>query len=190
MPNSKNNAGKPVKNWTDEELIALAAPTYDIYYPETLWSEILPGLTLGGTDRSEDLLHGGESAFGIQDAKITKENFDAVITLYAWARPVDWFVKETRFGILDSDMSDLDMNEIYKLVVSAHGDWKAGKRVLIRCQAGINRSSLITALVLIREGYSARKAIDLMREKRGGAVLANPHFQDWLLQVDVRKWRA
>ncbi|MFM5904954.1 MAG: dual specificity protein phosphatase family protein [Micrococcales bacterium] len=190
MPNSKDLRGKATANWTDDELVALAAPVYDVYYPEALWSEILPGLTLGGTDRSEDLVHGGSSAFGIQNTMITQENFDTVITLYAWARPVDWFVKEIRFGILDSDMSDFDMNEIHKLVLAAHTDWKAGKRVLIRCQAGINRSSLITALVLIRDGYSAKKAIDLLREKRGGAVLANPNFHDWLMQVDVRKWRA
>ena len=69
-------------------------------------------------------------------------------------------------------------------------DWKAGKRVLIRCQAGINRSSLVAALLLIRDGYSARRAIDQLRRTRGGAVLANQHFNDWLLQVDVRRWRG
>ena len=190
MPNSEDLRGNPTANWTEDELVSLAAPVYDVYLPETNWSEILPGLTLGGTDRSEDLLHGGSSAFGIQDATVTKEHFDTVITLYAWARPADWFVKEIRFGILDSDMGDFDMNEIHRLVLDAHGDWKAGKRVLIRCQAGINRSSLIAALVLIRDGYSAKKAIDLLREKRGGAVLANANFYDWLMQVDVRKWRA
>lgn len=189
MPNTNPVQGKQVTNWTDEQLIELAAPTYDVYYPESIWSEILPGLTLGGTDPSEDLLRAGSSAFGITDPFITKENFDTVVTLYAWARPVDWFVKELRFGILDSDMGDFEMAEIKKLVVAAHTDWKSGRRVLIRCQAGINRSSLITALVLIRDGYSARKAVDLLREKRGGAVLANPNFNDWLLQLDVRKWR-
>jgi len=189
MPKSEPELGKQVTNWTEQELVALAAPVYDVYYPETTWSEVLPGLTLGGTDPSEDLLRAGASAFGITDPYITKENFDTVVTLYAWARPVDWFVKELRFGILDSDMGDFDMTEIRKLVVAAHTDWKAGRRVLIRCQAGINRSSLIMALVLIREGYSARKAVDLLREKRGGAVLANPNFHEWLLQLDVRKWR-
>jgi protein-tyrosine phosphatase len=130
-----------------------------------------------------------EDVFGMPEATVTKEHFDTVVTLYAWAKPADWFVKELRLGILDGDLSDFDWEEMRNLVLTAHGDWKAGKRVLIRCQAGITRSSLVMALVLIREGFSAKKAIELMRQKRGQAVLANRHFVEWLTDLDVRKWR-
>ena len=167
----------------------VTAPRYAVEYPEQLWSEILPGLTLGGTD-DRDVIFEGIQGWG-QDhtPSITIENFDTVITMYAFARPVDWFVKEFRFGIYDHDMQDFDTDELHDLVVAAHRDWKKGKRVLVRCQAGINRSGLVMALMLIRDGYTAEAAIDLMRHKRGEAVLANQHFEQWLMGLDVEDWR-
>lgn len=167
----------------------VTAPRYAVEYPEQLWSEILPGLTLGGTD-DRDVIFEGIQGWG-QDhtPSITIENFDTVITMYAFARPVDWFVKEFRFGIYDHDMQDFNTDELHDLVVAAHWDWKKGKRVLVRCQAGINRSGLVMALMLIREGYSPEDAIDLMRHKRGEAVLANQHFERWLMGLDVSGWR-
>jgi hypothetical protein len=174
-----------------DRVSAFAAPTYDVYYPTDTWSEVLPGLWLGGTHGSDDLAYGTQgTGLGMPQTLVNKDHFDTVITLYAWARPADWFVKEMRLGILDSDLSDFDPSALKELVISAHTDWRAGKRVLIRCQAGINRSSLVMALLLIRDGMSARKAIDLMRKQRGMAVLANGHFVDWLTGQDVRKWRA
>ena len=167
----------------------LTAPRYAVEYPEELWSEILPGLTLGGTD-DRDVIFEGIQGWG-QDhtPSITIENFDTVITMYAFARPVDWFVKEFRFGIYDHDMQDFNTDELHDIVVAAHRDWKNGKRVLVRCQAGINRSGLVMALMLIREGYSPENAIDLMRHKRGEAVLANQHFERWLMGLDASAWR-
>jgi len=182
-----------------------ARPKYDVFYPTDTWNEVLPGLFLGGTAAEDDMgsgsgLSGGVgSGFGVPENSVNKKNFDTVVTLYAWARPADWFVKELRLGILDGPLDDsvrgkaagYDMDAIRQLVVTAHADWKAGKRVLIRCQAGINRSSLICALVLIREGLTAKRAIDLMRRQRGMAVLANSHFVDWLMRQDpatIRAW--
>jgi hypothetical protein len=46
------------------------------------------------------------------------------------------------------------------------------------------------ALVLIREGYSAEDAIELMREKRARSVLRNEVFERWLKSLDVEAWRA
>ncbi len=116
-------------------------------------------------------------------------------TLYANAEPVDWFVKEVRLGFYDSAMGDFNPEtELEDVVKMAHKDWKSGKRVLIRCQAGLNRSGIVMALVLIREGYSPEEAITVMREKRSEAVLCNKHFVDYLLglnedKVALWKWR-
>jgi len=167
----------------------LEAPRYDVYYPVDLWNEILPGLHLGGTDDSDVVYEDAAGSRYEHKAFITPEHFDTVVTMYAYARPVDWFVKEFRFGIYDSDMKDFQTDELHDIVVAAHRDWKKGKRVLVRCQAGINRSGLVMALMLIREGYSAEDAINLMREKRGRAVLTNKHFENWLKQLSVADWR-
>jgi protein-tyrosine phosphatase len=56
-----------------------------------------------------------------------------------------------------------------------------GKTVLIHCRLGLNRSALLTGLVLIDEGYRAKDAIALMRKLRSPYVLANKTFERYLL---------
>lgn len=159
------------------------APRYDtIDYPKQLWSEVLPNLWQGGTD-DDDVFD------QLAKPMITKKDFDLVFTAYACANPVDWFVKEIRFGFYDSDMTDFDPNELQAIVRYIHAEWKRGQKVLIRCQAGLNRSGLVMALVLIREGYTAQEAIALIHEKRSKHALFNGRFAKWLLDVDVEAWR-
>jgi protein-tyrosine phosphatase len=57
----------------------------------------------------------------------------------------------------------------------------AGKTVFIHCRLGLNRSALITGLVLVDEGYRAKDAIELMRNLRSPYVLANKTFEHYLL---------
>lgn len=160
----------------------IAPRSYTIDYPKELWSEVLPGLWQGGTD-DDDVFD------QLAKPAISKKDFDLVITAYASANPVDWFVKELRFGFYDSDMQDFDPNELKPIVRMAHEDWKRGQRVLIRCQAGMNRSGLILALVLIREGYTADEAINLIRTKRSKHALFNGRFENWLKEASVEDWR-
>lgn len=165
-------------------LESLEAPRYEVNYPSELWSEILPGLWQGGTD-DEDVVH-----YGSRKPGVSAEDFDFVATMYASANPVDWFVREMRFGFYDHDMKDFNTDDLYDLVAISHREWKSGKRVLIRCQAGLNRSGLVMALVLIRDGYTAAEAIHLIRSQRGQAALCNRTFEKWLLTVDVEQWRS
>ncbi|MDH6410403.1 hypothetical protein M2113_001389 [Aurantimicrobium minutum] len=165
-------------------LESLQAPTYNVYYPEELWSEILPGLWQGGTDDA-DVVNAAN-----RGVEISGKDFDFVATMYASANPVDWFVQEMRFGFYDHDMSDFDTEDLKDIVRIAHRKWKSGNRVLIRCQAGLNRSGLVMALVLIREGYYAHEAIHLIRSQRGSAALCNSTFEEWLLMLDPEEWRS
>jgi hypothetical protein len=163
-------------------LATLEAPRYDVNYPSELWSEVLPGLWQGGTDDYDVVRFGGNG--------IGPEHFDFVATMYASANPVDWFVREMRFGFYDHDMSDFNPEDLRDIVTISHRQWKSGNRVLIRCQAGLNRSGLVMALVLIREGYTPAEAIHLIRSQRGQAALCNSTFEKWLLSVDVEQWRS
>jgi len=53
---------------------------------------------------------------------------------------------------------------------------RAGKRVLVTCAAGRNRSGLVSALSLMMlEGLSGRRAVALVKSKRQDA-LTNPYF--------------
>lgn len=167
-----------------EEPVNYAAPAHEIDWDFPLWNEILPNLWLGGTDDFDTIEYAADQ-FTQRD--ITKSDFDTVVTLYAWARPVDWQVEELRYGFYDSGMEDVDMETLSRAAAFAHFSWKKGNRVLVRCQAGINRSGLTMALVLMKEGYSAKDAIALMREKRSKWVLLNRDFEDFLIQLDKSK---
>ena len=57
----------------------------------------------------------------------------------------------------------------------------AGKTVFIHCRLGLNRSALLTGLVLIDEGYRAKDAIEMMRNLRSPYVLENKTFERYLL---------
>ena len=161
------------------------APVHDINWDFPLWREILPGLFLGGTDDDDTI----EDASNIHASRtITKDHFDTVVTLYAWANPVDWFVQELRYGFYDSGLEgNADYDSLHEAAEFAYKAWKSGKRVLIRCQAGINRSSLTMGLVLMLDGYPAAAAIELMRSKRSNAVLLNDDFVDYLHIKDATK---
>jgi protein-tyrosine phosphatase len=159
------------------------APDHGFKFSFPLWSHILPNLWLGGTD-DHDTIENPQDEYA--ERFITKKDFDFVVTLYAWAQPVDWFVREIRYGFYDSKIEDFKdgFDVLYDIASQAHTAWKSGSRVLIRCQAGINRSGLIMAIVLMKEGYSAADAIALMREKRSEYVLMNEEFEDLLLKLD------
>jgi hypothetical protein len=160
-----------------------------------LWSEVAPGLFVGGTHDLDTVDVPRDSirkmhAFDIMDsAEITPDEFDCVVTMYAWARPVDWGVEELRWGIMDSPTAGVDMESLRETVVWAHRRWKAGKRVLVRCQAGLNRSSLVAGLVLVRDGWSGAEAIDKIRRGRSDSCLFNTKFAGIVRGSDSEFWR-
>ncbi len=149
---------------------------------EPLYSEILPGLWQGGTADSETV---------DQPKKLPNMNYnepwDAVVTLYAHAQPMGWGVSELRFGFPDASLEAKIIPDLLSLSQWAHGQWEQGKKTLIRCQAGWNRSGLVMALVLMREEYSAQDAIELIREKRSPNALCNSDFVEFLHMHELLK---
>lgn len=152
-------------------------------HQDPLWSEVLPGLWQGGT-------LDGDVVGRAKDAYITPNDFDTVITMYQHANPADWFVREFRYCIYDFNMDHFPVEELFDVVKIAHQDWKRGKKVLVRCQAGLNRSGLVMALVLIRDGYSAYEAITMQRNARSNYVLFNQKFVEFLLGLNPADWRG
>ncbi len=143
-------------------------------YPE-LFSMIAPNLFQGGTD-DLDVIHLPLT----NNRPRTDLPFDAIVTMYAWARPADWKVQEFRYGVPDASITDIDLGRLRQAVDFGHARWKSGDRVLIRCQAGLNRSGLVLALILMKDGLSAQDAIALIRENRGPDALFNTNFCNWL----------
>ena len=153
-------------------------PYADAYaaWPTYTADPILPGLFQGGTE--DDEVIGRPVPRGHYDRS---QKFDVVVTLYADAQPAPWFVEEFRYGFGDEELTPQGIRKVLALAQAAHSRWQAGETVLIRCQAGVNRSGLVMALVLMLHGYAARDAIALIRQRRASAVLSNRHFVRWLV---------
>lgn len=108
--------------------------------------------------------------------------FNHIISLYPWERflaggNLDSF---TEVRLYDGPIVP-DEDQLYALarwinLCRAHG------RTLVHCQAGLNRSGLLTGLALVLAGESAANAISRLRTQRSPAVLCNPHFATWLSQ--------
>ena len=144
-------------------------------YPQ-LYSMIAPNLFQGGTD-DLDVIHLAQT----NNRPRTDLPFDAIVTMYAWARPADWKVQEFRYGVPDASITDIDLDRLRQAVDFGYDRWKQGDRVLVRCQAGLNRSGLVLALILIKDGLKPAEAIARIRDIRGEDALFNRDFHNWLL---------
>jgi len=145
-------------------------------YPQPpLFSEILPNLFMGGTD-DDDVIHIPARIYNRRN----ELPFDAIVTMYEYARPAFGGVQEFRYAVPDASIAEIDLDRLRDAVEFAHARWKAGDRVLIRCQAGFNRSGLVTALVLIKEGQTPQEAVNFLRTKRDRDALCNQDFAEWL----------
>jgi len=168
-------------NLTDIPEEELTRPDWGYGKSNKIMHEVLPGLWQGGTHDDDTL---GNVRFARRPF-ITKVEFDAVVTMYQYANPAGWFVKEMRYPIYDAKMDTIDLDELFATARWAYDEWADGKRVLIRCQAGWNRSGLITALVLMLDGIQATEAINLIRRQRSENALCNPDFVDFLEALDI-----
>ena len=144
-------------------------------YPQ-LYSMIAPNLFQGGTD-DLDVIHLAQT----NNRPRTDLPFDAIVTMYAWARPADWNIQEFRYGVPDASITDIDLDRLRQAVDFGYDRWKQGDRVLVRCQAGLNRSGLVLALILIKDGLKPAEAIARIRDNRGEDALFNRDFHNWLL---------
>jgi protein-tyrosine phosphatase len=137
---------------------------------------IAPNLFQGGTD-DLDVIHLAQT----NNRPRTDLPFDSIVTMYAWARPADWNVQEFRYGVPDAAITDIDLDRLRQAVDFGYDRWKQGDRVLVRCQAGLNRSGLVLALILIKDGLTPQDAIARIRDNRGEDALFNRDFHNWLL---------
>ena len=105
-----------------------------------------------------------------------------VVSLYPWEEyhEHDNVLTSTRVKMYDSaDGPDETLVWLLAAHVNrlcAHGP------TLVHCQAGLNRSGLISALALRLHGLEADAAVALLREQRSPAVLCNPVFEAFALE--------
>ena len=69
--------------------------------------------------------------------------------------------------------------ETLRGVASLIASWlRSGAVVYVHCQAGMNRSALVTARVLMEQGLTAEEAIQAVRDRRRGSL--SDEYADWL----------
>lgn len=109
--------------------------------------------------------------------------FDYILSLYPWHKyPIDKDVVRKEVALYDS-FEKPDTEQIKELAAWVNQSRDRGP-TLVHCQAGLNRSALVTAAALILKGTSAQGAIALLRAERSPAVLCNPNFETWLYNFE------
>lgn len=152
-------------------------------YASTKWDEIVPGLFQGGHDYRNE--------FGRVRDVVVGDEFDLVISLYRrdGCGPGPNVVHHQCI-VPDGMLLLEERNKIAKTAGIAAEAVEQGKRVLVRCQAGYNRSGLVVAMALMRMGWPANGAIEQIRTKRSEYALFNYHFLEYLREEEGRSTSA
>ena len=116
---------------------------------------------------------------GCQDGLTLPPFIIHLVSLYPWEH---YRVRHELNSLLivrmyDSEEQTFDQVEELARWVNA---CRATGPVLVHCQAGLNRSSLVAARALMLAGARPDAAIATIREKRSPACLCNRHFAEYL----------
>ena len=116
---------------------------------------------------------------GCEDGLILPDFIKHLVSLYPWESYIVRHVLDSALLVRMYDSADQTFEQIEELARWVNLCRTTGP-VLVHCQAGLNRSSLVAARALILEGMSADDAIMTIREKRSPACLCNPAFEAYL----------
>lgn len=118
---------------------------------------------------------------GCQDGLVLPTHINFLVSLYPWERyTINHELRgELYVRMYDDRTQPVNVEQIINLATLVN-EWRRRGTVLIHCQAGLNRSSLLAAMVLMQDGMKGWEAIKLLREKRSPAVLCNPTFERFI----------
>lgn len=121
----------------------------------------------------------------VVDADGIFEAFDVVVLSASEWQP-EVIPPDRTKDVLRINMHDVDSHlalgpevrsKLGSLVSTLEKLYREEKRILITCMAGMNRSGLVTALLMMRAlGHTPKTAISLIRDARGPSALSNPTF--------------
>ena len=121
---------------------------------------------------------------GCADGLILPTRIKHVVSLYPWERYTIEHNTLSEMYVRMYDSTEQGLEQIDHLA-----NWinlcRGSGDVLVHCQAGLNRSSLVAARALFLAGdfESGDEIVSHLRETRSSAVLCNPAFE-----VAVRGW--
>ncbi len=122
---------------------------------------------------------------GCENGLILPKFIKHVVSLYPWERYTTRHTPDSYLEVVMYDSEDQGYDQVEELA-----DWINKRRatgpVLVHCQAGLNRSSLVATLALMRgDNLTADEAITQVRARRSPACLCNPAFETWLRSQDA-----
>lgn len=120
---------------------------------------------------------------GCQDGLVLPRGIVHLLSLYPWESYRVTHRLRTKHAVKMYDSLGQALGQVDRWARWVNARRRTGA-VLVHCQAGLNRSGLVTARALMLEGMSSSEAIRLLREKRSGAVLCNPEFEKYLRSLD------
>ena len=126
---------------------------------------------------------------GCRDGLMLPHFIKYIVSLYPWEKyKIQHHMDgELYLRMYDDKTRDVlpEVDDLARLI----NVWRERGPVLVHCQAGLNRSALVTGRALMLSGKTAAQAIELMREKRSPAVLCNPSFEKYLYDAENEAWR-
>jgi hypothetical protein len=114
-----------------------------------------------------------------------KPRFDFIMNLYPWGKyVVPEGTEMVEYAAFDGTRVDYQgFQDCADMVVSK---LDADKKVLVHCQAGLNRSSFVIALVLMQKyQMSTTEAVNTIRSTRSQMCLCNDAFLQYLRGLDA-----
>lgn len=120
---------------------------------------------------------------GCEDGLVLPDFIDHVVSLYPWESYEVRHPLRSRTEVRMLDSVDQGFEQVDDLAAWVN-ECRATGPVLVHCQAGLNRSSLVAARALMLAGSTADDAIATIRKRRSPACLCNPSFERWLRALD------
>jgi hypothetical protein len=150
------------------------------------WTEVHTNLWLGGCDYTHAVTDGRRTW---ARAKVDADSgFDTVITLWDGWNPStygpepDSGVEHHHLPFLDGPLTREALNTVARAAEVTLRDLSEGKSVLVRCQAGLNRSGLVVGTTLVNGvGLTGYDALSRMRAARSPWVMCNREFAEFLM---------
>ena len=141
--------------------------------PDSAWDEIIPCLFMGG--------HIRKGPSGERVPVVVGAEFDVVISLYRRdghgpAGTVEHHCRE----MPDGPLTAAQLADVGELAETAAAAVRGGRRVLVRCHSGYNRSGLVVVQALVYLGYAVDDAFFLVRYRCSKWALSNHLFVQYL----------
>lgn len=117
---------------------------------------------------------------GCKNGLILPTHINYLVSLYPWERYRIFHKTQGEMYVRMYDDPNQSLEQIEDIAQQVF-KWSQEGVVLVHCQAGLNRSSLVVARVLQLRGMSGASAVNMIRQKRSMACLCNEAFEDFIL---------